>query len=181
MPIEILKKHNIRRYVIKYPFGEFMTDNVKRTKCMIKEFISLSSDDLSKSDNIILVCMGCSGAIISTLFYDLLKKKYKDIKITICHVKKNGEESHISGGVSGLVSSMGSLSPIYIWVDDFIDAGDTIINCHAKLKKHLEKNRRLYKVAPPANFKFDYAVCSIIQCSIKKVEKITNNIVYNFL
>lgn len=171
-----MNRFNIKRYVVTHPFGAEMTNNVASARKMAEDFISISRRDILKSKNIVLVCMGSSGAIVSTLFHSVIQKKYKDINISVCHVKKENEESYAER-VSGVIVSEKTL---YVWVDDFIESGNTIHSCLEVMREFFSKKG----VSFPDEFRFDYVVCSTInpkKCSLKSIETTTNNIVYNYL
>lgn len=172
-----MNRFNIKKYVITHPFGEDMTNNVSSAKKMAEDFISISRRDILKSKNIVLVCMGSSGAMVSTLFHLIIKKKYKNANITVCHIKKENEESY-GERVSGLCLDDKTL---YVWVDDFVESGATIHNCWEVLKEYFQTKGVNFK---SGEFKFDYVVCSTINpkiCKLKDIEGMTNNIVYNYL
>ena len=136
---------------------------------IIDEFIKIAHEDLGKFKHVNIICRGLSGAVVATMFYNAIKSKYS-ISATICHLKKNNEESHTED-VTGLVVKNNSL---YLWVDDFIESGSTIIECHQVISDFmLNKHNK-------TGFLFDYSVCATIVCRTKKIENITKNIVYNF-
>ena len=112
---------------IQYPVGSNIAINYPRIELMATLFCERFKSDLTK--NITLYCMGSSGAIIATIFYQILSKLMPDIKIEICHVKKSGEESH-----SGAINF--SSSNISVFVDDFISSGQTVRTCIDKIKTY---------------------------------------------
>ena len=171
----MINRFNIQKYTVGHPFGEDMKTNVSSTKKMAKDFISIASRDLASVNNFVLICMGSSGAIVATVFYNAIHTKYKSINISLCHVKKENEECH-GERISGLVCQVNTL---YVWVDDFIESGETIEMCLDSIRNFLNK-----KGVTKNLFKFDYVVCSTInpnKCNVKSIEKMTNNIIYNYL
>ncbi len=173
----MINRFNIKKYTIGHPFGEDMKNNIISVKKMVKDFLSIASRDLDKTEHVVLICMGSSGAIVSTIFYNALQKKYDNLRINICHVKKENEEAH-GERVSGFYTKGKTL---YIWVDDFIESGETIDMCIGVIREFITKKGITFS---KGLFKFDYVVCSTIdatKCKIKDIEKTTNNIVYNYL
>jgi orotate phosphoribosyltransferase-like protein len=170
----MVNKFNIQKYPVTHPFGENMKSNVFSIKKMVQDFISISSRDLIKAKYVVLICMGSSGAIVATLFHNAIQKKYDNINTLVCHVKKENEESH-GERVSGFKPHEKAL---YVWVDDFIESGETIEMCLDCIREHVDKKGMTFS---KGLFKYDYVVCSTIRCNIKSIEKMTDNIIYNYL
>jgi phosphoribosylpyrophosphate synthetase len=166
-------KHNVSVGRVYYPFGEKMDSNTTSVNILANEFLNVAKEDITSSKEICLVCMGSSGSIIAAMFYKAIREKYTSQVIKICHVKKDGESSHGSR-ISGLSSEKNSL---YVWVDDFIDRGQTVIDCHNLIIKH--GSTGFYSGRVTNDFKFDYVVCTTISC-LDKVESLTNNLIYNY-
>ncbi len=174
-------RFNIKKYLVGHPFGQDMKNNVLSVKKMSKDLIKIANDDLEKSNNIVLICMGSSGAIVATIFYNTLQRKYKDKTISICHIKKENEESH-GDRISGFITQVDTL---YIWVDDFIISGETLEMCFNVINSKLETLKNTFYVINRKlhHFKYDYVICSTIkpQCNILSIEKMSNNLIYNYL
>lgn len=172
-----MERFNIKKYVVSHPFGDDLNSNVASVNNIAEDFLSISYKDIRNAKTIVLVCMGSSGAIIATLFYNAIYKKYKDKKILLCHVKKENEESYAER-VTGLPLGEKAL---YIWVDDFIESGATLYNTISALRDFFDKKGITFE---DGVFKFDYVVCSSIypnKCTINNMESITNNLIYNYL
>lgn len=109
--MEILCNPNLD--TMSYPVGANMSDNLRK----IKEMANVI-DRHFPHQSINLWCMGSSGAIIAGIISaELIAKGYP--MPMVCHVKKEGEESHSS---SAPYISYGT----NILVDDFIRSGSTV-------------------------------------------------------
>ena len=156
-------KHNGPYNYINYPYGSHMDNNMKGMENIIDNFLLIADKELSLVKNVCLVGMGVSGAIISTIYYQAIKKKYPNIVVNYNPVRKNGETAHSDKNV---FTARGNT--LYIFVDDFIEKGETINQCWNLCASVM------------ANFKFDYIVCAYISCPIEKLELLAKNIVYRF-
>ena len=157
-----MKHYNTKNYYIEYPFAEFISENTKYMKLIIEKFIKISHNDLISKEKIFLICRGSSGAMVSVLFFNALRKKYKDKKFEIMHIKKDGEKSHRETTFTYEYKN----TDMYIWVDDFISEGHTLLACYEKAANHFGDD-----------FKFDYAVCSRINCDKQLIKHTTKNLV----
>ena len=121
---------------MRYPVGIHISYNVPIITEMAKTFNTIEEFE-GKSINI--VCTGSSGAIISAIFSTLIPNVTE-----IHHIKKNGERSH-----HGQIDRITNERPI-IFIDDFIDVGETINRVH-----HIMKTRQ-----ENVDFEFDCIILS---------------------
>lgn len=118
-----MTKINLPHTSFSYPVGTHIATNSRIVLDRFQEFRKIADDDLRAATVINLVCMGSSGAIVATMFYLGLSEYYTEAKIRIVHIKKHGEESH-SSRVPHLD---GARYHANIFVDDFMDSGDTFM------------------------------------------------------
>jgi hypothetical protein len=98
-----------------YPIGDNISINLE----FIENLKNFLKDNFNESHDIKLYCQGSSGAIIS----GIIAAGLVNYKVTICHVKKPGENSHW-GNVDAYSRKDNTL---FIFVDDFIESGQTLI------------------------------------------------------
>lgn len=117
-----MKKIQLEYYnEFNYPVGTGPVTAIKNMNRMATEFLNFfKTEEIDEKKQLQIVCMGSSGAILATLFYQHLVNAYPKNVISIIHIKKQGENSH-SSSCSGL-----RLSAIHIFVDDFVFSGSTI-------------------------------------------------------
>lgn len=96
---------------IKYPTGE----NIQRNMPIILQMIDKIKKINRKRKILNLWCMGSSGAIIAGIISSQISNT------VICHIKKNGEDSHTT-----TVPQYYYDDGINLIVDDFISTGSTI-------------------------------------------------------
>lgn len=82
-----------------------------------------------------LWCRGSSGSIIAAFVSHDMIKRSKNIQVRICHVKKEGENSH-SSSPSTFQNDLDTWNVI---VDDFIATGDTIKEIIRAMEKETYK------------------------------------------
>lgn len=128
---------------VMYPVAANIDSNYEIIEKMAKQFYELAKDDL-QDEKITLVCRGSSGTITATIFYAILKVLLPNIFISICHIKKEGENSHSCK--VGKIHFEGKS----IFVDDFIATGST-------LRKSIEAIKTYYR---KDDFIFNYAIVS---------------------
>lgn len=107
-----------------YPVGSNITNAINLAKNAAIIFNKMKEYNSKQPINI--WCRGSSGAILAALFALYIKKK-RDVYI--CHVKKEGESSHIT-------QPCPASNAINIIIDDFISSGETI----RAIKKKMESN-----------------------------------------
>lgn len=103
-----------------YPIGENIIQNIP----IAQEFANALKNEFNERD-IVLVCMGSSGAILATLVATYLPNV-----ICILHLKKDGEFSHSFGGY--LPPS--SFHALNIIIDDSICTGATLMRTYKQFK-----------------------------------------------
>lgn len=114
-----------------YPVGS----DIQAAKEMVKEWISIFDTlEYSTDVKINLWCRGSSGAILAALFTSM--SRYDCI---ICHIKKDGENSHST--IPAMHNNMIKGDTINVVIDDFIASGATI--------KEIIKNISFYRLTPP--------------------------------
>lgn len=106
---------------IQYPVGSNIQENIPIINQMAKVINELFVDEY-----INLLCMGSSGAIIASIV------ALSNPKMTIIHVKKDGEDSHSTS----LTSKYDNAKNVII--DDFIATGDTLNKIYRKFKSRME-------------------------------------------
>ncbi len=108
------KRINIEGEQPDYPVGA----NIKKAQMLIglylAEFYKLPYSPITKIN---LWCRGSSGAIMAALFAASCKYECK-----ICHIKKEGEDSHSFGYPR---FELGTI--VNIIIDDFVATGETIL------------------------------------------------------
>jgi adenine/guanine phosphoribosyltransferase-like PRPP-binding protein len=114
--------HDLKNdFHLHYPIGHNMTNAM--------EYINLIApilQDLCKEHPINIWCMGSSGAILSALLTTKLSNQ-----CSICHVKKDGENSHDS-------SLHVQQHAINIILDDFSRTGDTVNKIAEKAGRYIK-------------------------------------------
>ena len=120
---------------IKYPISEYISE----CKSDIEALIAFALGNVSLKKEVNIFCMGSSGAILATFLFLALEKKHK---VLIIHVKKDGEISH------GANVSSFNQSASHIFIDDFIDTGNTLEICLKKVRRSAGNN----------TFKFNYII-----------------------
>lgn len=108
--------------------------------------------DIEKNSRINIVCRGSSGAIMATVLFTKLKMlgMFEIPKIIrICHIKKEGENAHCNS-ISSYEDSGTLDKQMYVWIDDFIDSGNTFEKSLEAIRKHLKN----------PTFEFDWSVCA---------------------
>ena len=159
--------YKLEYYSLNYPLGSGIDSSHDFIKNIIKSFLDSAKSDIESHTNIGIVCRGSSGVIMATMLYLKLKKATKGKKFRICHIKKDGESSHTTT-VSGTFTQ--SDNAMYVWIDDFIDSGETFEDCINKMRDSFYINNK--------SFKFDWAVCATInQKNFDKMELYTKNLV----
>lgn len=161
MKVELITSQDV-----KYPIGIYIDHNMIPIQRAVREFIHSELEPeningkLADSEYINLVVMGSSGAICGTVAYQVLADTFPGKNIRIVHIKKEGESSHQLSGWPGFVEACN------IFVDDFSNTGETIVNCWERAKEDF-----LMKY-PKIDFQFDYAVmCGYITGkAIKKAQ-----------
>lgn len=138
------KHFNIPNFDIDYPFHAAYEKNRNVVKNIFDEFIKVAKNDITKSATIYLVFRGSSGCFFASIFYELLKSKKFTKDIEMVYIRKSSETSH-SGSCN--YDFLEKKDDLWIWVDDFIACGDTLIECH----DYLDKGN---------DWKFDWIVCN---------------------
>lgn len=147
-----MKIIKIKGYEITYPVGSHMNKAID----YIKKVATVLNDIDTKDKTISLFCTGSSGAILSSLLYSQLIDK----DVEICHIKKEGENSH-----SGSVINYRDHN-INIIIDDFACSGSTIERIYTKTKEHSvsEKIRIDYLILSGINYNvFNKLIYEIIK------------------
>lgn len=116
-----------KNHRIKYPVGIKISDNIATIKEAIREFLKSEKRNLIGFD-IVFVCTGSSGAIISTIAYEIFSKHKGFGKLRINYIPKIGEISH-SGGYCAVYEKQK-----IIFLDDFAETGETIRGVYKRLK-----------------------------------------------
>ena len=156
---------HIEHHVMHYPLGVHIDANYKAINYILDSFLTFATNDIAEYKNIGIVCRGSSGAIMASFLYTKIKLLLSDSHIKICHIKKNGENSHNSA-----VNSFGIYSEaMYIWIDDFVDSGTTFEECLKAMKSELKDD----------NFQFNWTVCASGGLSVFR-DATKNCVVYNF-
>jgi hypothetical protein len=145
-----------------YPFHFSYESNCKVMKNVFNSFFVIAELDLLNCKGINLVCRGSSGVFVSAIFYELLKDKLPNKNINIVYIRKIGEKSHCNT-YNNIENSY-----VTIFVDDFIERGETIEACYNYVS---EKGIKL----------FDWCVCSYM-CSVglDKVKLFVTNLVCSY-
>jgi len=127
-----MKWINIHSDQPDYPVGS----NIGKAKKLIGHYLTVFYKLYSFDKKINLWCRGSSGAIMATLFAANCKNECK-----ICHVKKQGEDSHSYG-----YSRYENDGAINIVIDDFIATGDTIRAIVAAIEDYAYKRGTTIKL-----------------------------------
>lgn len=112
---------------VQYPVTSAMDLTLELTNKMANILLSIIKSDKTRS-HVNIWCRGSSGAVIAALIAQKLINC--DLNVRICHVKKDGEDSHSSG-----VSYYDFNNIINIIVDDFCATGATLNAIYAKMIK----------------------------------------------
>jgi hypothetical protein len=110
--------HHYKGTGIGYPVGSYVNDAIRVAKDAAKVFRDICPN---KDRPVNVWCRGSSGTILATLFASNIKGD-----VTISHVKKPGEQSHIIGPYY-------QCNGINIIIDDFIATGDTVKSIYQKM------------------------------------------------
>lgn len=131
-----MKKPKFYRYpeleCMSYPITDNLHSNSKQMTRMaeiIKELFLKR-----KSDSVVIVGRGSSGAIIGSYITLLLGAQAHFV-----HVKKKGEHSHASHRESGYY--IRNAKQIIV-VDDFVCTGNTILNIYEEIQNLLPANKK---------------------------------------
>jgi len=122
---------------IPYPVTQSIA--YEPTRSIINHFNDaiLTIFEESDKENLYIYCTGSSGsflsAILSVAFYQRFDNKGKDYKITINHIKKDGEKAHKT---SLNVTTYEAAEAFNVIVDDFIASGRTIENIMNGIDRH---------------------------------------------
>lgn len=115
----------IRHFLIEegfnYPVGLHIEENLLAIKEMTDALYLLIDEHYKDCNYVDLICRGSSGAIIAGIISFMLASLIEDKKITIYHIKKEGESSH-----AYLSFPKNFSNRVRIVVDDFIITGATI-------------------------------------------------------
>ena len=109
---------------VNYPIGTHMTHNLPVIKNLAKAF-----NKEKCKDKINVFCMGSSGAIMAAIFASIVKN------VTIIHIKKDGEKSHL--GYNDVTRFVGN-GETNIIIDDFINSGNTVNTIYRKITPKIE-------------------------------------------
>lgn len=117
---------------VSYPIGSRMSNTIDLAEHYVEKL--LQQFKINKiSDNINIWCRGSSGAILSAIVAVKLQVELRSTVIKICHVKKEGEESH-----SDSIQIAYGNSVTNIIVDDFSASGCTLNKIYEKASKLLK-------------------------------------------
>lgn len=116
---------NSKLKCLSYPVGPNLLRNLSTIKEMAK---SLKRVVDTENDKVNLICTGSSGAILAGLIFTFSGIK----KGQIFHVKKEGEESNHDNNDSARMLDDG----INIFVDDFINSGNSYFRCEKLFPIH---------------------------------------------
>jgi hypothetical protein len=159
------KHFNIPNFDIDYPFHISYQKNRNVVEKIFKEFIKVAKDDITKSSEIYLVFRGSSGCFFAAIFYELLTSKKFVKGVKMLYIRKQSENSHFGGSN---YEFLGKSDNLWIWVDDFISSGDTLVECHDSLDKG-------------DDWKFDWVVCNhSYRSGFDFAKELAKNIVCNY-
>ena len=167
-----MKHHNISRFDTGYPFNASYRENRNSLMATFSEFYAIAKEQIINTTTINIVCRGSSGCFVAAILFEMLfgKPELYGKDINIVYVRKDRESSHSSNSISGYIKS----EALFIWVDDFIDEGETIKLCHQELKNVFAS----YGSYLPDEWKFDWAVCTYAhEYGFIEAENYTNNLV----
>ena len=141
-------EHNIQLdKTVSYPLGQYIDSSIESIDSIIDFFAKKAKNDILSNDKIGIVCRGSSGCIMAAFLYRKLRKiksKQSNSEVKIFHIKKKGEVAHSNTPSLFFAED----NPLYIWIDDFIDSGETYNACLLKMRKYLGND-----------FEFDWSVC----------------------
>ena len=162
-----MKHYQIDYCSMDYPLCVNMDTTYDEINYIIDQFLDKAKSDIEKFTQIGIVCRGSSGAIMATILYTKFKAITTDKSIKICHVKKSGENSHSSS----VCAFTNNTETMYIWIDDFIDSGETFYQC-------LKEMRSCFGMK---SFEFDWAVCATGGRNLNRFENNTKNVVMHLI
>ena len=122
-----MKKYRHDKY-IEYPVGENMHDNLKTINAIAKKLLFHVNKTMPEA-NVNLWCTGSSGAIMAAIVCDRLSSR-SDGMCRICHVKKEGEQSH-TDGIRPLIGN-----ELNVVIDDFVYSGATMVRITRAMRSH---------------------------------------------
>ncbi len=109
---------------IQYPCGEYIQQSLPGIRRMGK----IIRNYFNKEKEIVLLCSGSSGAIISALLVPILSTNKRTVWIV--HAPKEGEHPHrASSELYERRIRLNRMKPATIFVDDFIRSGSTLERC----------------------------------------------------
>lgn len=158
--------HSIYIEKFDYPFHGSYNWNVKIAEVLFNQFFKIAQADLEETPFINLVFRGTSGCFLAGIFNQMFSKETKFFvddsskKINMCLIRKPEENSHSQ------CHSDFDKRGLTIWVDDFIDSGETLEKCWQDFLIDFE------------DFKFDWIVTSYtFPSGLSSVNKCANKIV----
>jgi len=154
-----MTKHLLVPEKIIYPVGIYIMDNLNTIKSMADAIYLVVNEYYYDCKKIELVCKGSSGAIIAGIVCNILTEKY-DKTVNICHIKKEGENSHSGTNLPGYCRG------IVVVIDDFISSGCTILSILEKLHERDILNIEILCVSDniPNTFddEFTHGICTYL-------------------
>lgn len=120
---------------IQYPVGRHIMDNfgwLNEVSLLINEVVSLSD-----KKNVVFLCRGSSGTIISAHVANYLYMSHSGKQLYIFHYKKVNESSHDDGYSRSY--ELLYKDTYFIAIDDFISSGETFINLYDSFMKDVKR------------------------------------------
>ena len=105
---------------LEYPIGDNLRYNLNMIESM-NEMLYKILHEYYPGKKVMLFCRGSSGAILAAMASLHLIKKQREV--FICHIKKDGEESHSGNPYSARYERKEN---VLVVIDDFISSGATI-------------------------------------------------------
>ena len=164
----MVNHYQIERQSMSYPLGVYIDKTYEGINYITDQFLEKAKLDIEKNTRINIVCRGSSGSIMATILFTKLKMLniFEIPKIIrICHIKKEGENAH-SSSISSWEDDNEFEKPLYVWIDDFIDSGNTFEKSLDRMRKHLKSE----------TFEFDWTVCAT-GFNLRNFEGKTKNLV----
>ena len=117
-----MKVHDIVEGTIHYPTGEYMERNILIILSMIAAMHKIIDEYYHAAKELKILCRGSSGAIIAALVAHNFSMNTK-LKVSILHIKKEGEQSHSHNHFDMRETYLDS---VVVIVDDIVCTGDTV-------------------------------------------------------